>query len=91
MAPLPPKAAQPTDMPRKQSLLHRIKGFLRRRPTSPPEVLQAQQLIAAIDAGGVPLNPARINQIARNLGLEVSLHAAQEETIERIRAALARI
>lgn len=48
-------------------------------------------MIKAIDAGGVPLNPARINQIARNLGLEVSIHAATEDTVERIRAALKRI
>jgi hypothetical protein len=55
-----------------------------------PEVAAARALIRAIDAGGVPLNPARVNQIARALGLEVSTRAAQEETIERIRAALAR-
>ena len=30
---------------------------------------QAQALIAAIDRGGLPLNPARINHIARSLGL----------------------
>jgi len=32
---------------------------------------QAQALIAAIDRGGLPLNPARINHIARSLGLDV--------------------
>lgn len=51
---------------------------------------QAQALIAAIDAGGVPLNPARVNQIARSLGLEVSPHAPMDDTIARIRAALQR-
>lgn len=75
----------------KKSMLQRFTGLLRRRPPLPPEVEQAQQLIAAIDKGGVPMNPMRINQIARNLGLEVSPHAAQDDTIARIRAALDRI
>ena len=51
---------------------------------------QAQALIAAIDRGGLPLNPARVNQIARSLGLEVSPRAPMEQTVERIRQALAR-
>lgn len=55
-----------------------------------PERAQAQQLVAAIDAGGLPLNPAKVNQIARALGLEVSTKAPMTDTIERIRAALAR-
>ena len=55
------------------------------------EVDAARDLIAAIDAGGVPLNPARVNAIARALGLEVSVRAPVEETIGRIRAALARL
>jgi hypothetical protein len=38
----------------------------------------------------VPLNPAKVNQIARNLGLEVSRKAPVEETITRIRKALER-
>lgn len=54
------------------------------------ERAQAQALIAAIDAGGVPLNPARVNQIARSLGLEVSPHAPMDDTIARIRTALQR-
>lgn len=45
-------------------------------------------LIGAIDDGGIPLNPARVNDIARKLGLEVSMTASVEETIERIRLAL---
>jgi len=36
------------------------------------------------------LNPARINQIARDLGLEVARNAPLEETIRRLRAAVAR-
>lgn len=54
-----------------------------------PERQRALDLIAAVDAGGVPLNPARVNQIARDLGLEVSTRARPEDTIARIRAALA--
>ena len=50
---------------------------------------RAKDLIAAIDAGGIPLNPARVNDIGRRLGLEVSVDAPMSETIERIRAALA--
>jgi len=38
----------------------------------------------------VPLNPARINQIARNLGLEVAASAPVEQTVERLRAAVER-
>ena len=51
---------------------------------------RAQALIAAVDAGGLPLHPARVNDIARRLGLEVSRRAPVEETIERIRQALQR-
>ncbi|MFT3859465.1 MAG: hypothetical protein QM742_18855 [Aquabacterium sp.] len=57
----------------------------------PPEVRQAHALIAAVDAGGVPLNPAKVNQIGRALGLEVSTRAPVEQTIERIRQALQRL
>ena len=63
------------------------------RPAAPAPVSDRQRaldLIKAVDAGGLPLNPARVNDIARRLGLEVSRHAAMGETIERIRAALAR-
>jgi hypothetical protein len=60
------------------------------QPTQGAEWAQAQALVAAIDAGGVPLNPARVNQIARALGLEVSAHAPMEDTVARIRAALQR-
>lgn len=52
---------------------------------------RAKDLIAAIDAGGLPLNPARVNDIARQLGLEVSSKAAMPDTIERIRQAVRRL
>lgn len=57
---------------------------------TPTDRQQAQALIAAIDRGGLPLNPARVNQIARSLGLDVSAHAPMADTVERIRQALAR-
>lgn len=58
----------------------------------PPTAEQrAKDLIAAIDAGGLPLNPARINDIARQLGLEVSNKASMPDTIERIRQAVRRM
>ena len=60
------------------------------RMTLTPEMQRAKSLIAAIDAGGVPLNPARINAIARNMGLAVSRKAPAEDTIQRIRRALER-
>jgi hypothetical protein len=60
------------------------------RRNAPPSARQrAASLIAAIDAGGLPLNPARVNDIARQLGLEVSRKASVEDTIARIRKALA--
>ena len=58
------------------------------RPVS--ERQRALDLIRAIDTGGVPLNPARVNDIARKLGLDVSPQARVEDTIARIRAALLR-
>ena len=67
-----------------------FKRWLARRRPAPSERQQAQALIAAIDRGGLPLNPARVNQIARGLGLEVSRHATVGETVERIRRALVR-
>lgn len=54
------------------------------------DVERARQLITAIDAGGVPLDPSIITRIAEDFGLEVSRTARTEDTIERIRAALKR-
>lgn len=51
---------------------------------------RARNLIAAIDRGGIPLNAAKVNAIARDLGLEVSTRAPLEETLQRIRLALSR-
>ena len=55
-----------------------------------PEIKSAQELLAAIDEGGVPLNPAKLNNIARDIGLDVSKSAKPEETIQRIRDAVQR-
>lgn len=51
---------------------------------------RARSLLVAVDRGGIPLNPAKVNAIARDLGLEVSVRAPVEETIVRIRHAVAR-
>lgn len=65
--------------------------LLFKRTQYPPEIEQAISLIKAVDRGGVPLNPAKVNAIARNLGLEVSNKASVEDTIRRIRQCLTRI
>ncbi len=70
--------------------LNWIKKRLPRR--QPPTTEQrAQDLISAIEAGGLPLNAAVVNDIARALGLEVSNRARLEDTITRIRLALKRM
>jgi hypothetical protein len=66
-----------------------LKAYLGAKTEPTPEQ-RARDLIAAIDAGGLPLNPARVNDIARKLGLEVSAKAPMPQTIERIRQALQR-
>lgn len=66
-----------------------FKAFIGQRKTQTPERQRAVDLIAAIDVGGIPMNPARVNDIGRKLGLEVSMTAPVEETIQRIREALA--
>ena len=71
-------------------LLRWMSKLLARRTRPTPALSPAEALLAAIDAGGVPLNPLRVNQIARDLGLEVSRHAPVEQTIARIRAAMSR-
>lgn len=56
----------------------------------PSEIMRARQLITAIDAGGIPLDPRRICKIAEDLGLEVSRKERTDDTIERIRVAVKR-
>jgi hypothetical protein len=69
--------------------LSRLKDLFLGRAAPTSDRQRALDLIAAVDAGGLPLNPARVNDIARKLGLEVSTKAPVEETIARIRSALA--
>lgn len=71
-------------------MLRWLSSLFRRKPVQSAELARGSALLAAIDAGGIPLNPARVNQLARDLGLEVSRTAPVEQTIERIRAAVAR-
>lgn len=71
-------------------LLRTLKAWLRRKPKLPRELQAGKDVIAAIDAGGLPLDPSRINRIARGLGLEVSARAPVEETVARLRAAVER-
>ena len=59
------------------------------KPTADP-LQRARALIEAIDRGGVPSNPAIVNAVARDLGLDVGRQAAMQETISRIRQALSR-
>ena len=70
------------------AVLSRLLGGLqvRKKPATPEQ--RAKDLVQAIDAGGLPLNPAIVNNIARQLGLEVSVHAPMALTIERIRKTL---
>lgn len=71
-------------------LLCRIFGGPSKPIDRPMEIARAHQLIAAIDAGGIPLDPKRITKVAEDLGLEVSRKEQSKVTIERIRAALKR-
>lgn len=71
-------------------LLRTLKAWLRRKPKLPRELQAGRDVVAAVDAGGLPLDPARINRIARELGLEVSARAPVEDTVARLRAAVER-
>lgn len=67
-----------------------LQSRLKHRLAHQPVLQRAQSLLESIDAGGIPLNPAIVNDIARQLGLEVSTQAPMDDTIARIRAAVAR-
>lgn len=53
-----------------------------------PEVANAKALLKAIDRGGIPSNPVKVNDIARKIGLSVAPLAPMQETILRIRSEL---
>ena len=60
------------------------------KPAVAPEIQTAKDLLSAIDEGGIPLNPSKLNNVARDIGLDVSKSAKPEETIKRIRDAVQR-
>jgi len=70
--------------------ISRVFNWFHHRDTMPAEIRRAQQLISAIDSGGIPLDSSRIIRIAEDLGLDVARSARMDDTIERIRKALAR-
>lgn len=72
------------------AVISRVLSWFKPLDNLPTEIRRAKQLISAIDAGGIPLDPARIYRIAEDLGLEVSKKARMEDTIDRIRMALKR-
>ena len=49
---------------------------------------RAQELVAAIDRGGIPLNPMIVNRIGRDMGITVLASDPMEVTIEKIRTQL---
>lgn len=53
------------------AFITRVLNWLKPHDNTPVEIRRAKQLISAIDAGGIPLDPARIGKIAEDLGLEV--------------------
>ena len=67
-----------------------LRNLFPSRPALPSEIERAKEVLAAIDKGGMPLNPAKINAIARDIGLEVRKNAPLEETVQRIHAAVLR-
>ena len=75
---------------RPTGLFSRLKALFFGKAAPQSDYARARQLIAAVDLGGIPLNAAKVNAIARNLGLDVSRQAPVEETVQRIRLALAR-
>ena len=72
------------------TFISRVLNWLKPPDNMPAEIRRAKQLISALDAGGIPLDPTRICRIAEDLGLEVSKKARMEDTIDRIRVALKR-
>ncbi|HMT81689.1 MAG TPA: hypothetical protein PKD66_15070 [Azonexus sp.] len=75
---------------RPAGLFYRLLALFFRQAPAVSDYGRARQLIAAVDRGGIPLNPAKVNAIARDLGLDVPRQAPVEKTIERIRLALER-
>jgi hypothetical protein len=53
-----------------------------------PEIRNAKALLKAVDRGGIPSNPAKVNDVARKIGLTVSTSAPMSETLDRMRKKL---
>ena len=73
---------------RLSELLARYLGGAKATPKALSAEQRARDLIAAVDAGGLPLNPMIVNDIARQLGLVVEVNAQMTDTIEGIRKVL---
>ena len=73
-----------------KSFIYLVMNWFKPADKIPSEIRRANQLVSAIDAGGIPLDPLRVVRIAEDLGLEVSRNARMEDTIERIRMAIKR-
>jgi hypothetical protein len=71
-----------------KALLTRYLGGQSPSPKPVEITKRAKDLIAAIDAGGLPLNPFIVNDIGRHLGLDVATDAPMMDTIARIRKSL---
>jgi hypothetical protein len=74
-------------------LLSRLKFIFAKKPDSVDSLhshnlKRAQDLIGAIDRGGIPLNPMIVNRIGRDLGITVSESDSMNLTIEKIRLLL---
>jgi hypothetical protein len=67
------------------SHLDRLKAIFLHQKQPPTVKDRARSLIAAVDAGGLPLHAGIVNDIARGLGLDVASDDPVEVTIERIR------
>jgi hypothetical protein len=75
---------------RRKGFIGWLKSLLPAKAAPLSDIEQARRLIAAINRGGIPLNPSRVNAVARNLGLEIAKKAPVEETIEHLRKAVSR-
>ena len=73
---------------RLRDVLAGVLGVAGIKPKALSTEQRARNLIVAIDAGGVPLNPMIVNDIARQLGLVVDVNARIADTIAEIRRAL---
>lgn len=81
-------AQQPLSL--RQRIAQRLAAMAGSAPSSAPSLPaspldSARALIAAVDAGGVPLHPGRVNRIAEGMGLHVDREEPVGATIERIR------